>query len=126
MPVHVTTRQFADVLVVAVEGRVDYVNAEEFRTALMPHLRNCRAGGDKAVLDMSRLEYISSAGLRVLIIAAKEAHAAQGKLVAAALQPVVREIFEISRFTLVFDTHETLLDALRELSPTALAAFPSG
>lgn len=122
----VTTKRYADVLVVAVEGRVDYVNAEKFRAALMPHLKNCRAGGDMAVLDLSRLEYISSAGLRVLIIAAKEAHAAKGKLVAAALQPVVREIFEISRFTLVFGIHESLPGALREMSPAALAALQSG
>ena len=122
----VTTKRHADVLVVAVQGRVDYVNAEEFRAALLPHLKNCRAGGDKAVIDLSGLEYISSAGLRVLMIAAKEVHAAQGKLVAAALQPVVREIFEISRFTLVFDTHESLQGALRELSPAALAALLSG
>ena len=60
------------------------------------------------------------------MIAAKEAHAAQGKLVAAALQPVVREIFEISRFTLVVETHESLPGALRELSPAALAALQSG
>jgi len=124
--VQVTTKRYADVLVVAVEGRVDYVNAEEFRAALMPHLKNCRAGGDKAVLDMSRLEYISSAGLRVLIIAAKETHAAKGKLVAASLQPVVREIFEISRFTLVFGIHESLQGALREMSPAALTALQSG
>ena len=122
----ITTKHYADVLVVAVEGRVDYVNADEFRAALMPRLKNCRAGGDQAVLDLSRLEFVSSAGLRVLMIAAKEAHAAQGKLVAAALQPVVREIFEISRFTLVFDTHESLQDALRELSPAALSALQSG
>lgn len=122
----VTTRHYAEVLAVAVEGRVDYLNADEFRAALMPHLKNCRAGGDKVVLDLSRLEYISSVGLRVLIIAAKEAYAAQGKLVAAALQPVVREIFEISRLTLVFDTHETLQGALRELSPAALGALQSG
>lgn len=125
-PVQVTTKHYADVLMVAVEGRVDYVNADEFRAALMPHLKNCRAGGDKAVLDMSRLEYISSAGLRVLMIAAKEAHAAQGKLVAAALQPAVREIFEISRFTLVVETHESLSGALREMSPAALTALQSG
>ncbi len=122
----VTTKHYADVLVVAVEGRVDYVNADEFRAALMPHLKSCRAGGDKVVLDISRLDYISSAGLRVLMIAAKEAHAAQGKLVAAGLQPVVREIFEISRFTLVIETHDSLLGALRAMSPAALAAFQSG
>jgi len=124
--VQVTTKHYADVLVVAVEGRVDYVNADDFRSALMPHLKNCRAGGDQVVLDMSRLEYISSAGLRVLMIAAKKTHAEQGKLVAAALQPVVREIFEISRFTLVVETHESLQGALREMSPAALAALQSG
>jgi len=124
--VQVTAERHADVLVVAVTGRIDYMNAEEFKSALQPHLANCVAGGDKVVLDLSRLEYVSSAGLRVLMIAAKDVRPRKGRLVAVALQPVVREIFEISRFTLVFDIFDSVQDALRAISPAAAAASRSG
>ena len=122
----VTAERHADVLVVAVTGRIDYMNAEEFKSALQPHLANCVAGGDKVVLDLSRLEYVSSAGLRVLMIAAKDVRPRKGRLVAVALQPVVREIFEISRFTLVFDIFDSVQDALRAISPAAVAASRAG
>jgi anti-anti-sigma factor len=102
------------------------MNAEEFKSALQPHLANCGADGDRVVLDLSRLEYISSAGLRVLMIAAKDVRARKGKLAAVALQPVVREIFEISRFTLVFDVFSSVEDALRAISPAAASASRSG
>jgi len=46
--------------------------------------------------------------------------------VAVSLQPVVREIFEISRFTLVFDVFDSVQDALRAISPGAAAASRSG
>jgi len=121
----VTAQHLADVLVVAVDGRIDYVNADEFKAALMPHLGNGAAGGSQVVLDLSRLEYISSAGLRVLMIAAREARARQGKLIAVALQPVVREIFEISKFTLVFQLFDSVQDALQQISPAAVAALKS-
>jgi anti-anti-sigma factor len=125
--VQVAVQRYADVLVVAVDGRIDYVNAEEFKASLMPYLTNGTAGaGNQVVLDLSRLEYIRSAGLRVLMIAAREAKAKQGKLIAVALQPVVREIFEISKFTLVFQLFDSVQDALRQISPTALAAMKSG
>ena len=122
----VTAVRHADVLVVAVTGRIDYMNAEEFKSALQPHLANCVASGDRVVLDLSRLEYVSSAGLRVLMIAAKDVRARKGTLVAVSLQPVVREIFEISRFTLVFDIFDSVQDALRAISPAAAAASRSG
>jgi len=44
----------------------------------------------------------------------------------AALQPVVREIFEISKFTLVMNVESTVRAALANLSPSALAAFDTG
>jgi anti-anti-sigma factor len=124
--VQVAAQRYADVLVVGVDGRIDYVNAEEFKAALMPHLTNGTTRGNQVVLDLSRLEYISSAGLRVLMIAAREAKAKQGKLIAVALQPVVREIFEISKFTLVFQLFDSVEDALQHISPAALAAMKSG
>lgn len=124
--VEVSVKRYADVLVIAVEGRVDYVNAEDFKTAVLPHLGNCGNGADQVVFDLSQLEYISSAGLRVLMIAAKDVRARKGKLVAVSLQPVVREIFEISRFTLVFEIFDSAPEALRAISTAALAASQSG
>lgn len=115
--------RYADVLVISTGGRIDYQNAEEFKSALMPHIENCRAGGDQVVLDLSALEYVSSAGLRVLMIAAKESKARNGKLLAVALQPVVREIFEISRFNLVFEIFNSVRDALAKISQKALQAY---
>ena len=121
----VTTQRLADVIVVAVDGRIDYVNADEFKEILMPHLGGGASGGPHVVLDLSGLEYISSAGLRVLILAAREARGREGKLIAVGLQPVVREIFEISKFTLVLQLFDSLQDALRRISPAALAALKS-
>jgi anti-anti-sigma factor len=122
--VQVTVTRYADVLVIATGGRIDYLNADEFKTALLPHVENS-VEGDRILLDLSQLEYISSAGLRVLVIAAKEARARRGKMLAVALQPAVREIFEISRFTLVFEIFDSVQDALRKISTAALAAFQS-
>lgn len=64
------------------------------------------------MLDFSGLDYISSAGLRVLMIAAKEVKPQQGIIAVAAMQPVVREIFDISKFNLVLNCFDSVADAL--------------
>ena len=105
-------------------GRIDHTSSPDFRTALAPYLDRCAAEQDRVVLDLSGVEYISSAGLRVLMLAAKQARAQGGTAVVAALQPIVSEIFEISRFHLVLDVYPSTREALAALSPAALAAFP--
>ena len=116
-------RRFADTLVLAPAGRIDHASAESLKDALASYLGRCAAGQDQLVLDLSGVEYISSAGLRVLMLARKQAKAQGGTLVVAGLQPIVREIFEISRFTVVFDIFPSARDALARVSPIALAAF---
>ena len=116
-------RRFADAVVVAPVGRIDQSRADDFQEALAPHLAGCAAGRDRLILDLSGLQYISSAGLRVLMLAAKQSKAQDGTLVLTGLQPLVREIFEISRFTLVFDIAPSLRDAIAKASPSALSAF---
>jgi anti-anti-sigma factor len=115
--------RFADVVVVAPKGRVDHATSEGLREALVPHLVRCAAGGDAVVLDLGGVEYISSAGLRVLMLAAKQAKAQQGFLAVAAAQPLVREILEISKFTLVLRTLPSVRDAVAAASEAGLAAF---
>jgi anti-anti-sigma factor len=96
--VNITERQEPAALVVAPVGRVDMQSADTLRGYLMPRVEACGLSGETLVLDFAGIDYISSAGLRVLMLAAKKAKAAGGTLSVAAMQPVVREIFEISRF----------------------------
>ena len=118
-------RRLADTLVVSPAGRIDQSNADVFQAALAPILAQCARDKDRVVLDFSKLEYISSAGLRVLMLAARQAKAAGGTIVISGLQPLVAEIFQISRFTMVFTITPTLRDALAKVSTEALAAFES-
>src|SRR5260221_14787048 len=116
-------RTYGPARAIAPRGRLDHDNCEAFRSDLAPHLDACVRDGLPLVLDLSGLEYVSSAGLRCLMLAAKEARERKGRLVVAAMQPIVAEIFKISRFNLVFEVFATLREALASVSPQAAEAF---
>jgi anti-anti-sigma factor len=120
------SRTYADTLVVAPAGRLDHDNCEAFRAGLQPLLDRALASRQRIVVDLSGLEYVSSAGLRCFMLAAKQAGAHGGKIVLAALRPVVAEIFQISRFDMVFELHPSVREALAAVSPDAVAAFDRG
>jgi anti-anti-sigma factor len=115
--------RFGNVVVLSPVGRIDHATSDEFRRTLETLIGAQTAAGEGVVFDLAGVEYISSAGLRCFMLAAKQAKARGSEMVIAALQPVVREIFEISRFTLVFETFATVRDAIARLSPGALSAF---
>lgn len=117
--------RFADVVVAAPVGRLDHSNAESLQRELAPLMDEFALGTTALVLDFSAVDYISSMGLRVLMIAAKQVRAQNAKLAVAALQPVVNEIFQISRFNHVLDIYPSVRTALQRLSPLALAAYDS-
>jgi anti-anti-sigma factor len=120
---NVTSRRYANAVVVHVAGRLDQDTCEAFRidiTALVD--QSARSGGG-IVLDLSGLEYVSSAGLRCFMLASRQAKAQHGRIFVAALQPMVSEIFEISHFNLVFQVFPTVRDALATVSAEAAAAF---
>ena len=119
----IATRQFADTLVVRPSGRVDHRSAAQFEAALMPLLAQAGAANSALVLDFSGVEYISSVGLRVLMIAAEKMRSQQARFAVAALQTVVAEIFAISRFHRILLVCTTLEDALQQCSTAALAEY---
>src|SRR2546430_3408852 len=119
-------RNYAKVRVVAPVGRLDHDNCETFRNDLAPRLDACLREGQALIFDLSGLEYVSSAGLRCLMLAARQAVSRSGRLVIASLQPLVAEIFQISRFNLVFDVFPTMREALASVSSEAVEAFERG
>jgi anti-anti-sigma factor len=121
--VQFTTRHYADTIVAAPLGRIDHRSAADLEAALTPLLAQCADGSAALVLDFAGVDYISSVGLRVLMIAAKQMRVQQARLSVAALQGVVAEIFTISRFDKVLVVSATLEEALAASSDAALAAY---
>ena len=116
-------RRLADVVVAAPAGQIDHPNAQKLQEALAPVLNEVAAAKAPLVLDFSRVEYISSMGLRVLMVAAKQMRAQGARIAVAALQPVVEEIFDIARFRHVLEVFPSVRSALQDLSAPALSAY---
>ena len=121
----VARRRFADVVVVAPIGRLDHGNADELERVLRPLAEPSGDAAAGLVLDFGRVDYVSSVGLRVLMIAAKEMRRRGARIAVVGLQPVVAEIFAISRFNSVLDVFDALPTALKAISAAAAAAYGS-
>ena len=117
----VTSRQLGNVALVAAAGRVDQSSSAAFEAALAPLWG--RADVAALVLDFTAVAYISSVGLRVLMIAARQVRGRHARIAIAGLQPVVAEIFGISRFDKVLEVFPSVRDALAAVSSEALAAY---
>jgi anti-anti-sigma factor len=123
---NVTSRRYANAVVLRVEGRLDQDTCVDFTRDLMKFVDEAGQGGGAIVLDLSPLEYVSSAGLRCFMLASRQAKAQHGRIFVAALQPMVAEIFEFSHFNLVFQVFPTVREALGAASAEAAAAFDKG
>jgi anti-sigma B factor antagonist len=121
------SRRYGNALVVKVSGRLDQDTCETFRAELTGFVAEAAAeAGGAVVLDLSGLEYVSSAGLRCFMLASREARAKNARIVVASLQPMVAEIFAISHFNLVFQVFPSVREALASVSPEAAASFDKG
>lgn len=90
-------------VVLAPVGRIDHASAEAFGSGLQPFLDQCQGDTQAIIIDMSGVDYVSSVGLRILMVASRQVKNQKGRIVIAGLTPLVREVFDISRFNLVFD-----------------------
>lgn len=81
-------------LTVAVKGRLDTLTSPDLEEQLEPALD----GAEKLIFDLSELEYISSAGLRVLLEAVKEMDTQGGELTVTKVRQEVMEVFEVTGF----------------------------
>ena len=102
-----------DTLIAMTEGRVDGTNARDFQIALEAAIN----GSETAViLDMEKLSYISSAGLRVILLMAKTLRNQKAEFAICFLSESIREIFAISGFDKIVNIHNSKDEALAALS----------
>jgi len=121
-----SSRSLADVVVAAPVGPIDHANAQALERALVPVLNGPEPGMKALVLDFSGVEFISSMGLRVVMVAAKQMCGRSMRIAVTALTPVVKEVFDIARFNHVTEVFPSVRAALEQISPAALAAFEAG
>ncbi len=99
-----------DHIIVGLDGRLDTMQSESFEKKMMEALKS---GNNKIIIDCRNLEYISSSGLRVFLIAQKKMSAQSGQFKICSLQPMIKEIFEVSGFMMVFSVFADLDSALK-------------
>lgn len=98
------------VVILSPQGRIDQNTAPDFQVALLAEVN--RAAKTTIIIDMSGVGFMSSVGLRALMMALKQSKASGGTLLIAALTPVVKEVFQISRFDTVLNCFDDLQAAL--------------
>ena len=105
----VETQRQGNTLIAMTDGRIDGANAREFQTRLDAAID---ANECAVVLDMERLSYISSAGLRVILLTAKALRGRNRKFAICSLSESIREVFEISGFDKIIPIHASEVEAL--------------
>jgi anti-anti-sigma factor len=96
-------------IIVSVKGRMDAITSVDFEKYLSEWISN---GENQFFIDLSEMDYISSAGLRSILKVSKQLQMRNGKMIFAGLQDSVREVFRISGFETIFQIRKTMEEAM--------------
>jgi anti-sigma B factor antagonist len=108
----ITERDENGVAVFVLDGRVDSIGAAEMDEVLQ---EAASEGRTKMILDMSKVQYINSAGLRTLADILTQNRASNGNLLLVALSPKVERVFKIIGFDKFFDAYDSIEAAVAKL-----------
>ncbi len=108
----IVTEKNEKAVVVSLKGRIDAVTAPELEKKINGFIKE---GEGCFVINFENLEYISSAGLRVVLVIAKKLKSVNGQVLISNLKGVVKEVFDISGFTSILQIYETENEALEQI-----------
>lgn len=111
MGIHIEWKD--EVLIAKADGRLDGTNASAFQKELETAVdTNARV----LILDLEQISYISSAGLRVILLTAKSLLKKNAKFAVCSLSAQIREVFEISGFDKIISVHASQAEAVAALT----------
>jgi anti-sigma B factor antagonist len=108
----ITTQKNNDILIVAVSGRLDTITAPEFEKEIMALIV---PENKRIIIDCADLSYISSSGLRVILMTLKKIKANGGNLIICSLQESIKEVFNICGFTSLLNISPDCATALAKI-----------
>jgi anti-anti-sigma factor len=99
-------------VILALSGRLDATTAKTFEEKVLGVIDS---GAQRLVVDLSLLEYVSSSGLRVFLLAAKRLQGTQGKIVLCALKDHIRHVFDLAGFSSILSIYGSRDEAIKSL-----------
>ena len=100
-----------DVLILHLKGRLDAVSSPATEKKVLDFINS---GEIKVVLDFNGIEYMSSAGMRMLLATSKKLKVFSGKLIVCSVTPTVMDILKMSGFDNILDLSNNINDALKK------------
>lgn len=108
----ITEERRADVLILRVLGKLDASTSKDLENRILPLIAGNHG---KLVIDLAQLDYISSAGLRVFLLAAKRMDEAKGTMILCSLKDAVKQVFDIAGFSSLLTLAATTEEAIKNL-----------
>ena len=108
----ITERKTADIVTLSLSGKLDTTTAKTFEKKILAQIES---GDRRFIIDLAQLDYISSSGLRVFILAGKRLNSENGKMVLCSLKVPVREVFDIAGFLSIFSVYASHDEATKNL-----------
>jgi anti-anti-sigma factor len=101
-----------DMVILGLTGKLDATTAKTFEDKILAEIDS---GDRRFVIDLSQLDYVSSSGLRVFLLAAKRLHSAGGKIVLCSLKEHVRQVFDLAGFSSILSIYNSRGEAVKAL-----------
>jgi anti-anti-sigma factor len=108
----ISEQRQADVVILALSGKLDATTAKTFEERIIGAINS---GTQRLVVDLSQLDYVSSSGLRVFLLAAKRLQTANGKIVLCSMQDHVRQVFDLAGLSSLLYIYASRDEAVKSL-----------
>lgn len=109
----ITHRIEDEILIFAIKGRLDTTTAPVADEIIRETLAK---NSNRVLFDLSALEYLSSGGLRIILIAVKDVRRREGRVILSGLNPYVHEIFQVSGLTTMITIAGSVEEGIKDLN----------
>jgi anti-anti-sigma factor len=102
----------ADLVILGLSGKLDATTAKTFEDKILAEIDS---GDRRFVIDLSQLDYVSSSGLRVFLLAAKRLRSKDGKIALCSLKDHVQQVFDLSGFSSILAIYGSREEGIKSL-----------